>query len=195
MRSLKLVLFCLIVFLGVSSYAKAAPLSQSYPPDLYVKPTATGTGDCSSWVDACGLQAALNLAEPGNEIWVAEGTYLPATTADRFATFQLKSGVEIFGGFPPTDGTLDNRDLSTHFSILSGDIGTPGDSTDNSYHVVTANGVTSTAILDGFTITAGNANGSDPDDRGGGMYNTINSSPTLRNLKFTSNSALVARAG
>ena len=44
---------------------------------LYVKPVATGTGDCSSWANACGLKPALNAAEPGDEIWVQQGTYNP----------------------------------------------------------------------------------------------------------------------
>ena len=56
---------------------------------------------------------------------------------------------------------------------------------DNSYHVVT--GATG-ATLDGFTITAGNANGGYPNNRGGGMYNN-GSSPTLTNVTFSGNSA------
>src|SRR5262249_10952971 len=39
----------------------------------------------------------------------------------------------------------------------SGDIGTPGDAADNSYHVVTSEGLSAAAVLDGFTVTAGNA--------------------------------------
>ena len=57
---------------------------------------------------------------------------------------------------------------------------------DNSYHVVT--GATG-ATLDGFTITAGNANGTSPNDSGGGMYNRCRSSPTLTNVTFSGNSA------
>jgi hypothetical protein len=42
---------------------------------LYVKPG--GTGDCSSWENACELQAAVLLAKAGDEIWVTEGVYKP----------------------------------------------------------------------------------------------------------------------
>ena len=55
----------------------------------------------------------------------------------------------------------------------------------NSYHVLTADGVGSTTVLDGFTITAGQANGSAP---GGGLYNEA-SSPVLANLRFIGNYA------
>lgn len=58
--------------------------------------------------------------------------------------------------------------------------------TTNSYHVVT--GATG-ATLDGFTITAGNANGSSTSSYGGGMYND-SSNPTLADVTFRGNSAL-----
>ena len=54
----------------------------------------------------------------------------------------------------------------------------------NSHHIVTGSGVTLTAVLDGFTITAGQANGSYADPCGpvcgAGMYND-GGSPTLAN--------------
>jgi parallel beta-helix repeat protein len=59
---------------------------------------------------------------------------------------------------------------------------------ENSYHVVTGSGTDDTAVLDGFTITAGNANGSDPYNSGGGMYNNAGS-PTVSNCTFLSNKA------
>jgi hypothetical protein len=59
----------------------------------------------------------------------------------------------------------------------------------NSYHVVTSSGVTETAVLDGFTITGGAADGTSPDDKGGGMYNYDDGSPKLTNLTFSGNRA------
>ncbi|MHC4696395.1 MAG: hypothetical protein ACYTFA_06610 [Planctomycetota bacterium] len=61
---------------------------------------------------------------------------------------------------------------------------------DNSYHVATGSGTDATAVLDGFTITAGNADHefSGPPTVGGGMYNDWGS-PTLANCTFTGNSA------
>jgi hypothetical protein len=63
-----------------------------------------------------------------------------------------------------------------------------GNASDNSYHVVHNSSITLTARLDGFTITAGNANGGYPFYNGGGMKNT-NSSPTLTNVTFSDNFA------
>jgi hypothetical protein len=63
---------------------------------------------------------------------------------------------------------------------------------DNSYHVVTGSGSDETAVLDGFVITGGNANGSGNTD-GGGMINvgtvTVPANPTLVNCTFHGNSA------
>jgi len=191
-RYLKLVLFGLIVILGVSSYAKAAPLSQ-VPRILYVMEGETG--DClNSWATACELQTAMFKANPGDQIWVAKGTYKPTKSATRTATFQLESGVAIYGGFPPADGTWIQRDWVNNLTTLSGDIGLPGDNSDNSYHVVTGSGVDINAVLDGFTISGGNANGAEPHNYGGGMYNS-GGSPVLTNVTFTENSAAYYGSG
>jgi hypothetical protein len=153
---------------------------------FHAAPAASGTEDCWSWANACTLQTALASALSGQEIWVAAGTHLPTTgEKDRAATFLLKTGVAVYGGFAGTEEKRDQRDPAINVTFLSGDIGVVGDSSDNSYHVVT--GATG-AILDGVTITAGNANGDLPHDRGGGMSNS-SSSPQLTNVNFSGNTA------
>ncbi|MBK9928204.1 MAG: hypothetical protein IPP66_23295 [Anaerolineales bacterium] len=53
---------------------------------------------------------------------------------------------------------------------MSGEIGAAG-TADNSYHVVVGGGTNNTAVLDGFTITKGNADDLfDPHAWGGGMH-------------------------
>ena len=152
----------------------------------YVK--AGGNGDCSSWAQACELQTALFIATPGDQIWVAAGTYKPTTSSNRSASFQMKSGVAIYGGFPAEGGDWSSRDWETNTTTLSGDIGTEGDNNDNTYHVISASNVDNTAVLDGFNVTAGNALDGSYDSRGGGM-NLSSSSPSIRNIKLTNNIA------
>ena len=151
----------------------------------YAKPG--GTGDCSSWANACELQTALTGATSGDEIWVAAGTYKPTAGTDRTATFQLKDGVALYGGFAGTETARSQRDPAVNITTLSGDIGISDDNSDNLYHVVTGE---DGATIDGFTITAGNANsGNCPgkDCYGGGMYNST-SSPAVTNVVFNGNS-------
>src|SRR5690606_30590502 len=125
--------------------------SQAQPGVLYVKPDGTGTCD-GSWENACSLIAALSNAQAGDQIWVAAGTYKP-DSSDRNATFQLKSGVDVYGGFFGNEATLDQRDWVNNPTTLSGEIGDQDEVSDNSHQVVTGNSVT--MRLDGFTITRG----------------------------------------
>ena len=86
-------------------------------------------------------------------------TSATATTTRSFS-FALKNGVGIYGGFLGNEASRGDRNPVANVTILSGDIGVGGNSSDNCYHVVTADAtVTASAILDGFTITGGNANG------------------------------------
>ena len=167
---------------------------------IYVDANTPDNNDGSSWGKAYKyLQNALadaNSSGDVNEIWVADGNYYPDANTDepngsgsREATFQLINGVAMYGGFAGGETSLDERDWQTNVTTLSGDINTPGDASDNSYHVVTGSGVDETAVLNGFTITGGNANGgSFPNNAGGGMYND-QGSPTVTNCTFSGNSA------
>jgi hypothetical protein len=157
---------------------------------LYVDDTAPGLNDGTSWTDAyVSLQSALEAAISGDVVRVAEGTYRPTAGTDRTVSFELKNGVSILGGYAGY-GAADPsaREVTQYVTVLSGDIGSRGATSDNSFHVVVGGGTDSTAVLDGFSITAGNANGSSPHDRGGGMYNK-SSSPTLVHCTFAANSA------
>ncbi len=154
---------------------------------FYVNDDAEGLDDGSSWDNAFrDLQSALSvLTWSGDEIWVASGTYTPDIgggniPGDRNATFRLKSGVAVYGGFNGTESKREQRNWDANETILSGDLrGDDGDSPDfenyedNSLHVVTGVFTVSTTVLDGFTVSGGNANGSfsGSGSRGGGMLN------------------------
>ncbi len=171
------------------------------PGVLYAAPTAQGSGDCSSWANACPLQTALAQAIAGDEIWVQAGVHYPGAAGNRTATFSLKNGVAIYGGFAGTETARDQRDWQAHPTILSGDIDHNDINTDgnliaetwndlvgnNAYHVVTSSENDNTAVLDGFIITAGQANGGSHYSDGGGMYNS--GSPILTNVTFSGNTA------
>ena len=176
----------ILVFLAGLLVLMPAPPVHAASVVWYVKPAATGAGDCSSWANACNLQFALTKATSGDEIWVAVGTYKPTNGSDRAATFQLKAGGEVYGGFAGTETNRDQRNPSAQLTILSGDIGTVGNSSDNSYHVVTD--ASGGGTLDGFTITGGYADGDYPHNQGGGMFIHY-SNTTIRNVIFNGNYA------
>jgi hypothetical protein len=195
----------------------------SCPPAniLYVNAAATGNNDGSSWTDAfTNLQDAIDLADACtnvNQIWVAAGTYYPtkdpfdnATPADpRDKTFYLKDGVKLYGGFDGAETAISQRDFVANETILSGDFDDDdvvsgsgstlsiSNNGENAYHVILSVSDAPTTVIDGFTITGGNANGSSVitvetqaifRSRGGGMFNR-DSSPSISNTSFSGNSA------
>ncbi|HEY5968147.1 MAG TPA: choice-of-anchor Q domain-containing protein [Chitinophagaceae bacterium] len=170
-------------------------------PVLYVKQNPdglNGLNNGTSWANAFSkLQDALAAAGPNTcvkEIWVAKGVYYPdegsgMTDNARDAAFIMRNNVAIYGGFDGTETLLSQRNWSNNVTILSGDID-QNDGVDfanydgNSYHVIfnNSNGLTATAILDGFTIIGGNSDGD-----GGGMYNKGPISPSIKNCIFSKN--------
>ncbi len=118
----------------------------------HVTSSATGTGPCDQWANACPLLKALELAQAGDNIWVAAGTYKPSSTANREASFSLKNGVSLYGGFPAAGGDWPQRDWQVNLTVLSGDIGAE---LLDSYHVVKGIDIIQTATLDGFIIREG----------------------------------------
>ena len=172
---------------------------------IYVKANATGNNNGSSWTHAyTDLQTALASAVNGghDQVWVAAGSYTPTTGTDRGAVFMLQNGVAIYGGFAGTETMLSERNISANLTVLSGDIDhndsqTPvitdlstvtGNAT-NSYHIIGDVATDSSAILDGFTISGGNANGEAwPDNSGGGVFSYL-SGAMVRNVTFSGNSA------
>jgi parallel beta-helix repeat protein len=175
---------------------------------IYVDADANGLNDGSRWADAYEyLQDALAVAVYGDEIWVARGIYKPdqgvgITLGDRTDTLQLINGVAIKGGYAGLGEPDPNaRDIELYETTLSGDLDgndidvsdpcdllTEPSRAENSYHVVTSSGTDATAVLDGFMVTAGNADASSPVRYGGGMYNE-SGNPTLTNCTFSGNSA------
>jgi predicted outer membrane repeat protein len=172
------------------------------PRVFYVDDDAQGANDGSSWQDAfVDLQNALAAASYGDEIRVGQGVYRPAgTSGPRAASFHLSSGVKVLGSYAGlTQNNPDERDVAKHryFTRLSGDL--LGNDTggldnlsraENVYHVVTTSGVDQTAVLDGFTITGGNAHDNlcSNNDNGGGIFNDAGS-PTILDCVITRNVA------
>ncbi|MEO7309317.1 MAG: choice-of-anchor Q domain-containing protein [Chitinophagaceae bacterium] len=172
---------------------------------LYVNAAVTSSGAGSTWATAYKtLQEALaNNCASVTKIWVAKGNYYPDeggsfANNDRGAAFTLKNGVAIYGGFAGNEASnydLSLRNFVTNETILSGDLDKNdgagfANNSGNAYHVIhnNGNGLTNTAVLDGFTIKGGNANGADPDNAGAGMRNT-GSAPAISKCTFTGNAA------
>lgn len=99
---------------------------------IYVDDDAPLGGDGTSWTTAYRyLQDALFVATSGDEIRVAAGIYKPdrdeaghVSPGDRTATFQLISGVSIYGGYAglAQPGDPNPRHVEAFETLLSGDL-------------------------------------------------------------------------
>jgi len=164
----------------------------------YVKADATGANTGLNWQNAfTDLQSALQIADYGDDVWVAAGTYKPTQGDDRTVTFDLPVGVRLGGGFSGTELLFGERDWANNITLLSADIGSPGVWGDNSYHVVRIYGGDSLTVLDGFKIMHGRADEYDAlstNPYGGGVLVWANpekmeSIPVIQNCTFEHNYA------
>lgn len=123
------------------------------------------------------LQDALAVAQPGDEIWVAEGTYYPdlgvgITSGDVNASFNITTGISIYGGFQGDESDFSFRDPVNNITILSGDIGI-----DKSRIILSVQIYDGTNnIIDGIEIT---------DAMVGASLTNNNGSSTISNCQFT----------
>ncbi|MFF2481139.1 S-layer homology domain-containing protein [Paenibacillus sp. NPDC058071] len=172
---------------------------------VYVRASAKGANDGTSWKDAYrGLDEALTQTpeNSGKEIWVAKGTYYPSGNGEDGASdkyFAMKNGIAIRGGFAGNEQAgnaaeartvLERRNFAANETVLSGDTDRGRDRDARS--VIVNDGINSSAVLDGFTVSGGSGAGGRGEEGtdGGGIRNT-NSSPTLVNLIVKNNTAAV----
>ncbi|MHC5006119.1 MAG: right-handed parallel beta-helix repeat-containing protein, partial [Planctomycetota bacterium] len=142
--------------------------STAYADTIYVDDDACpGPGSGTEGDPYCSIQTAIDNAVDTDEIVVAPGTYLEAID---------------FLGKAITLRSSDGADVT----IIDG--------TGNFHVVQCVNGEGPDTVLEGFTITGGNANGDYPDYLGGGMYNA-SSSPTVTDCLFSGNSAAAEGGG
>ncbi len=194
-RSIVVSIVGLVLLVGAAAWAMPGT------DVLYVDDDAPLEGDGTSWETAYRfLSDALVVAGQGgiSEIRVAQGLYKadrseanPDGTGDRRATVQMINNVTYNGGYAGIGaGDPDARDIELYETILSGDLlGDDGpdfqNNAENSFHVIVGSFTNSAAVLDGFTITSGNANGSNDDDKyGGGIFNN-EGNPRIQNCTIT----------
>lgn len=119
----RLMILAVVAVLGLSARAQKI---------YYVSPTATGTGDGTSWSNTTTLTDALNKAVAGEQIWV-KGFETISSVNELYITpdvngFILKSGVQLYGGFKGDERSANDRETlgkpyqMRYRSVLSGDI-------------------------------------------------------------------------
>ncbi|MEA3360338.1 MAG: MopE-related protein [Thermodesulfobacteriota bacterium] len=159
--TIALFLFSIFSFYGAASAA-----------NWYVNGDIGTSGNGTTWSEAfTTLQDAIDAASEDDEIWVKKGTYLLS------AQINVDKTVGIYGGFAGDEIQRSQRDWANNVTTIDGQ--------GSVYHCFY---ITANATIDGLTITRGNANGSSPDYRGGGIY-VYQSSPSITNCTISQNTA------
>ncbi|MCU0449838.1 MAG: T9SS type A sorting domain-containing protein [Bernardetiaceae bacterium] len=191
--------FVFAALVGLTGFGPQAQAQRAY----YVDGTVAASGAATDWATAMRtIQEAVDTAGAGDSVFVRQGTYTPSVSSRRnagdpsSASFTLKSGVLLYGGFAGTETqpaiAADRAPLPsfrpefgynvaatpatyTGATVLSGALS----SGDFCYHVVWADNVdngqvgqasTTAALLDGFVIQDGRATATGPDANGGGVF-------------------------
>lgn len=166
----------------------------------YVTADGSVEADGLSWATSTTLDNALGMAEDGDVIHVAAGTYKPQVALkysgdqqDGFKSFLVDKNITVIGGYPevPSEGAV--ADASTNKTVLDGD--------SKAYHtlVVAAPVVAGkTVVLKGLAVKGGNAanssavvtlNGNTLNGGQGGGIAFLGSNAELNNITVSNNKA------
>ena len=176
----------LIVFLLFISLASFMMLrSEADTAVTYVTVNGAGNGSGSDWANAMSGDNFANALRDRNDgsseatYWLASGDYKPTTDGDRGKSFTITNKLKIYGGFAgtePASFNIASRDLKTNVTRFTGNISDDATSADNSHHVVYAYSVGkdgNSALLDGVTISDGNAVDASHAYGGGGIFTLL----------------------
>jgi VCBS repeat-containing protein len=149
-------------------------LTANPPGIIYVNGSAPSGGDGTTWATAFQtLSGALAVADSCSDIWVAQGTYA-ADNLPNGQPPQLRSGVQIFGGFNGTETNVTQRDYTNNVTRLVP--GTAQYLMEAGYSGTADN----TALLDGFHLSGA-----------GTAIQIENAQPTIQNCTFETNGTSV----
>ncbi|MCB1595331.1 MAG: hypothetical protein KDI76_10495 [Xanthomonadales bacterium] len=151
-----LVIICLIITQQVYSNSTKSVNTIEGGAIIYVDLNASGNNDGTDWVNAfTSVQNAVNAAASGDEIHIAEGTYLEG------AEILITLPMTLKGGYPTGGGVQNIHNYST---ILSGNY---------QNRVIFSSHSTGTLNIEGLTITKGRLNNGGT-LFGGGVYSNGN---------------------
>ena len=142
----------------------------------YVRSAASPGGDGRSWAAAFqDPQDAVDAATAPDVVWVAEGVY--GVISPNTTVLTLKAGVAVYGGFIGTETNKEQRDVDANVTEID---------VTGAFHGLKG---ADDAIIDGFTISGGVANGGSGDSDGAGMYNANVQGVIIANCTFEDNTA------
>lgn len=166
-----LIMVCACYFSGTLPAASAV---------WYVATDGSDSNSGQSWDDAFqSIQNAIdNATGYTDEIWVKQGIYYPSDPV------VIENQVTLYGGFSGVEVEAGQRDWQKNKTVVDGQ-----GVIDHCFYIERGPSWSQGVVIDGFTITGGNADGGSDDDNGGGIYVDQHRKTVIRNCTFTGNTA------
>ncbi|HEY3267528.1 MAG TPA: right-handed parallel beta-helix repeat-containing protein [Armatimonadota bacterium] len=165
--------------LAAAAALALSAVSASWGGVLYVShQVEPPSPDGRSWATAFPtVQAGIDAASAGDEVWAAAGTYPENIT--------LKSGVGLYGGFVGNEQSRDPRSPRVKISLLDGQ-------SKGTVIIIAAN-ATSATVVDGFDIEHGSGPIANGFGAAGGIYVGTGGTPIISNNTISNCSARADR--
>nr|WP_321406272.1 T9SS type A sorting domain-containing protein [uncultured Carboxylicivirga sp.] len=120
---------------------------------IYVKPGSESTAWSVQNVVYTDLQSAISVAQAGDEIWLAEGTYFVTEGTATSDQLLIEMSMSLYGGFSGSETSVAERNFSLNPTILSGDIGIADDLSDNTERLIRVEAaVDDKVVIDGVIL-------------------------------------------
>lgn len=166
---------------GVTS--EPATVTVVEPEIIYIDGSVAASGDGKTWATA--FKTLAEVTDANNLlIRISQSRrilYLSAGTYTNPSGFYFQQRVEVYGGFPAGGSSFADRDASANRVILSGEVGDPASTEDNTSTVVmisaTNHPIGLDSIFDGLSVEGGKS----------GIRVSNNATPTFRNMIVSHN--------
>ncbi len=175
----------------IAALALAAGAGCSLGAVVHVNIAAGPGGDGTTWATAFNaLDVGLGAAQSGDQVWVAQGTYLTPPPAPSYSRFVVPSGVSLYGGFAGTESSVGQAQPGVNITILKGLIQDPAGG--GSVLVIRTSSGT---IVSGFTIRDGLAGSIGANHKGGGGVMIDGGNVTITDCTLTNNRTYAPPSG
>lgn len=151
---------------------------------FYVRANASGNGNGLSWQAAFNtIEQALTAAIDGDEIWIAQGSYVPP--GNQTDPYFLSQSVAIYGGFAGNEVNLQQRNITLNVTTIDGE--SPVSIFESKRQLLKITSLGKVIVIDGIVFAGTASPGAVLFEEGSAIEMALPNTMTLRNCYFFNN--------